>query len=214
MPMPALPSEYLTLILAFAPIFSKRIWNHVLVLLVGAILTPNQRTVTAALRIMGPSRDKHFQNYHRVLNRAVWSSREVSRVLLNLLVTTFALLGPVILACFSNFNNRIETSAPFVVEYGIGQETMLKELSHALYHKLARVTSSGLAVLVSRSPGSGLQREPAGRSFRDGGRALRGRVGQSPRRSCDARPRSPPAVSVVGESPRTLAADRIRPLAA
>src|SRR5512133_3396855 len=96
MPMPTLPSEYLTLILAFAPIFSKRIWNHVQVLLVGAILAPSQRTVTAVLRIMGLSQDKHFQNYHRLLNRAVWSSRAISRVLLGLLVATFAPTGPLI----------------------------------------------------------------------------------------------------------------------
>jgi hypothetical protein len=32
---------------------------------------------------------KQYQRYHRVLNRAVWSSREASRVLLGLLVKTF-----------------------------------------------------------------------------------------------------------------------------
>ncbi len=104
--MPTLPNEYLTLILAFAPIFSKRIWDHVQVLLLGAILTPNQRTVTAVLRIMGLSRDKHFQNYHRVLNRATWSSREVSRVLLSLLVAAFALMGPIILGLDDTIERR------------------------------------------------------------------------------------------------------------
>ncbi len=49
------PGEYLTLVLAFAPLFSKRIWNHIQVLLLGAILTPSQRTVTAVLRIRGLS---------------------------------------------------------------------------------------------------------------------------------------------------------------
>ncbi len=104
--MLTLPSEYLTLILAFAPVFSKRIWTHVQILLVGAILTPNQRTVTAVLRIMGLSRDKHFQNYHRILNRAVWSSRELSRVLLGLLVTTFASTGPIILGLDDTIERR------------------------------------------------------------------------------------------------------------
>ncbi len=104
--MPALPKDYLTLILAFAPIFSKRVWNHIQVLLVGAILTPSQRTVTAVLRIMGLSQDKHFQNYHRILNRAVWSSREVSRVLLMLLVAAFALSGPVLLGLDDTIERR------------------------------------------------------------------------------------------------------------
>ena len=104
--MPTLPSEYLTLVLAFAPIFSKRIWDHVQVLLVGAILTPNQRTVTTVLRIMGLSQDKHFQNYHRILNRAVWSSREISRVLLSLLVMTFAPTGPIIVGLDETIERR------------------------------------------------------------------------------------------------------------
>jgi hypothetical protein len=104
--MLTLPNEHLTLILAFAPIFSKRIWNHVQILLVGAILTPSQRTVTAVLRIMGLSQDQHFQNYHRLLNRAVWSSREISRVLLNLLIAAFALTGPVILALDDTIERR------------------------------------------------------------------------------------------------------------
>ncbi len=104
--MLAPPSEYLTLVLAFAPVFSKRIWNHIQILLVGAILTPNQRTVTAVLRIMGLSRDKHFQNYHRLLNRAVWSSRELSRILLGLLVATFALTGPLIFGLDETIERR------------------------------------------------------------------------------------------------------------
>ncbi len=104
--MPTLPSPYLTLIQAFAPVFSKRLWNHLQVLLVGAILTPSQRTVTAVLRIMGLSQDKHFQNYHRLLNRAVWSSRELSRVLLGLLVTTFVPTGPVIIGLDDTIERR------------------------------------------------------------------------------------------------------------
>jgi hypothetical protein len=34
---------------------------------------------------MGLGHTKQFQRYHRVLNRAAWSTREVSRVLLGLL---------------------------------------------------------------------------------------------------------------------------------
>jgi DDE superfamily endonuclease len=73
----------------FAPLFSKRIWQHAQLLLVGAILAPGRRTVTSALRAMGLDREKRFHRYHRVLSRASWSSREVSRVLLGLLVEAF-----------------------------------------------------------------------------------------------------------------------------
>jgi hypothetical protein len=104
--MLTLPEAYLSLIWTFAPIFSKRIWYRVQVVLVGAILTGSQRTVTAVLRVMGLSDDKHFQNYHRVLNRAVWSSLEVSRVLLGLLINTFAAMGPVVLGLDDTIERR------------------------------------------------------------------------------------------------------------
>ncbi len=87
-------SEYTTILTAFAQLFSKRVWQHVQILLLGAILAPGQRTVTAILRVMGLSSEKHFQNFHQVLNRANWSSREASRVLLGILVTMFANFGP------------------------------------------------------------------------------------------------------------------------
>ena len=66
--MPALHAEYITILEAFARLFSKHIWEHTRILLIGAILSPAERTVTAALRVMGLSGEKHFQNYHRVLN--------------------------------------------------------------------------------------------------------------------------------------------------
>jgi hypothetical protein len=67
-------------------VFSERMWDWANVLLIGAILAPGERTVAAVLRIMGLSNQKPFQNSHRVLNRARWSSRELSRRLLVLLV--------------------------------------------------------------------------------------------------------------------------------
>ncbi len=69
--------------------FSERIWEWAKVLQVGAILSPGRRTVTEALRVMGLHEEVQFQNYHRVLNRARWSSRALSRILLHLLVKIF-----------------------------------------------------------------------------------------------------------------------------
>lgn len=40
-------------IVKFASGFSKRVWAHVEVLVVGALLAPGKRTVTAVLRVMG-----------------------------------------------------------------------------------------------------------------------------------------------------------------
>jgi hypothetical protein len=104
--MLTLPAEYITILTTLAPVFSRRVWLQVQVLLLGAILAPGQRTVTAVLRIMGLSMEKHFQNYHRVLNRAVWSSREASRLLLGLLVAAFAVRGPVVLGLDDTIERR------------------------------------------------------------------------------------------------------------
>jgi DDE superfamily endonuclease len=81
-----LPPEIISLLANFAPVFDKRVWDHAVILLVGAILSPGKRTVTAALRIMGLADEKHFINYHRVLSRATWSSLALSRILLGLLI--------------------------------------------------------------------------------------------------------------------------------
>ena len=88
--------DYLSLIQIFAPHFSKLVWQHAQVLLIGAVLVPGRRTVTAVLRMMGLSDERQFQAYHRVLNRAVWSSWALSRTLLGLLVKTFVPRGPIV----------------------------------------------------------------------------------------------------------------------
>jgi len=104
--MPTLPDEYNTLFAQMRPIFSKRVWKLAIVLLVGAILAPGKRTVTAALRMMGLSQERHFQNYHRVLNRAVWSNLVLSLVLLRLLLNTFLPIGPVVIGIDETIERR------------------------------------------------------------------------------------------------------------
>jgi len=104
--MPTLPETYSTLISRFALIFSKRVWRHAQVLLVGAMLAPGKRTVTSALRVMGLSDEKHFENYHRVLSRAAWSSLELSRILFKLLVDTFVPKGPVVIGIDETLERR------------------------------------------------------------------------------------------------------------
>ena len=84
--MPALPDAIVAVLLPFVTLFTNPTWQKAQLLLVGAILTPGQRTVAAALRVMGRSDQRDYARYHEVLNRAVWSSREVARVLLLLLL--------------------------------------------------------------------------------------------------------------------------------
>ena len=73
----------------FAPLFSKRVFRHIQVLVAGAILAPGKRTLASALRAMGLDQEKRFHRYHRVLSRASWSSRKASGVMLGLLVEAF-----------------------------------------------------------------------------------------------------------------------------
>jgi hypothetical protein len=62
-----LPPDIVAVLTTFAPVFSRPVWCHVQVLLVGSILAPGARMVTSALRVLG------------------------------LLVTTFAPDGPVVI---------------------------------------------------------------------------------------------------------------------
>ena len=55
---------------------------------------------------MGLGQTEHFQRYHRVLNRAVWSGREASRVLLRLLVKTFVPNGPLVIGVDETLERR------------------------------------------------------------------------------------------------------------
>lgn len=104
--MLTLPAELLPFIVEFQPLFSKSVWESARTLLVGAILAVGKRTVTACLRVMGKSADAHFQNYHRVLNRARWSALAASGLLLRLLVATFAPSGELIFGLDDTIERR------------------------------------------------------------------------------------------------------------
>ena len=94
--MPPLPEAIILVLAPFAPLFSQRVWLHAQRLLLGAILAPGARTVTAAIRVMGLAMERGFTNYHRVLNRATWSARQGSRILLELLITLLVPAGATI----------------------------------------------------------------------------------------------------------------------
>jgi DDE superfamily endonuclease len=100
------PMEWEQLMMTFAPLFSTRVWQHAQILIVGGILAPGKRTVTAALHVMGLSQETDFQNYHRVLNRAVWSGRQASRLLLGLLIAALAPKGSLVLGLDHTLERR------------------------------------------------------------------------------------------------------------
>lgn len=91
-----LPAELMNVIVIFAPLMSKPVWEHAKLLWVGALFAPSKRTVTTARRLMGKSREKNFQTYPRGLNRARWSALAGAHTLLGLLVATCAPSGTVL----------------------------------------------------------------------------------------------------------------------
>jgi DDE superfamily endonuclease len=101
-----LPPDLFTLMLAFAPLFSRPVFQHVQLLVVGALLAPGRRTIAAILRALGRQCDPHFQNFHRVLNRDRWSARRVARVLCCLLVERFVPRGPVLVGIDDHLERR------------------------------------------------------------------------------------------------------------
>src|SRR3954466_6755206 len=105
--MEALPREIVRVLRVFEDAFSERIWDWVTVLVVGAILTPGQRTVASVLRVMGLSGERQYQNYHRVLNRARWSGHAVGRRLLGLLAAAFVPAdGPIVVGLDDTIERR------------------------------------------------------------------------------------------------------------
>ena len=84
-----MPPEIMNLMEAFAPVFRQRAWSKVQDMLIGAILAPGKRTVSAILQVLGKSQEVNYARYHPVLNRAQWSSKDLSERLLRLVVGTF-----------------------------------------------------------------------------------------------------------------------------
>lgn len=76
------------------------------VLLIGAILCPGRRTVSAILRVMGLSEERNYSKYHRVLSRAVWSTRKAGQQLLKLLLETFLPSGEVVMGIDDTIERR------------------------------------------------------------------------------------------------------------
>jgi len=102
----SLPPEVQTVLCAFAPLFSAPVWLNACTLSVGAILCIGKRTITSALKVMGLKDDKHFTNYHHVLNRAKWSALSGARILLGLIVAVIPPNCPLIILVDETIERR------------------------------------------------------------------------------------------------------------
>jgi len=78
------PPVLVSLMAAFRDFFTASVWDHVLVLGTGSVLSRGRRTVSAVLRIMGLSQATDFALYHHVLSQARWDSRAIARKLLTM----------------------------------------------------------------------------------------------------------------------------------
>ena len=101
-----LPPEMVVILAAFAPLFSHCVWTKAHALVVGAILTTGPRTVSAVLPILGKGQERHFINYHRVLNRDAWSCRAAGQILLGLIVALIPGGWPIVLAADETVERR------------------------------------------------------------------------------------------------------------
>ena len=101
-----LPNALQKVFTPFACLFTRPTWQKAQVLLVGAVLTPRKRTVTAALRVLGLAQQSDFAKYHQVLNRATWSTFAASRILLGLLLSAFDTGGALVFGIDETLERR------------------------------------------------------------------------------------------------------------
>lgn len=104
--MPTLPNELLAVIIPYASLFSRRVFAHVQLLVLGAILAPGKRTITSVLRSVGLSQERRFHKYHHVLSHARWSPRRAARALLGQVVAAFAGEGPLVVGLDETLERR------------------------------------------------------------------------------------------------------------
>lgn len=101
-----LPPEIVAALAPFAPLFSDRTWVKAQTLALGAILATGHRTVCSILRALGKSQERHFTNYHRVLNRDAWSCLAAGQILLGLIVAALPRDWPIALAVDDTIERR------------------------------------------------------------------------------------------------------------
>jgi len=100
------PPEFSEIISEFSPIFSKKIFERVVLLLLGTILTHGKRTVCGVLRTLGLKDITNWDIYHRVLSRAKWSALECARRLLKMLIKRFINSDKIVFAMDETIERR------------------------------------------------------------------------------------------------------------
>ena len=102
-PVPQILRDWLQ---ALRSCFTAPSWEHVLVLVMGAVLAPGKRTVSACLRMTGRAEARNFSSYHQLLNRARWDSRAMARCLLAMIIDRLVPDGPVVIGMDDTIERR------------------------------------------------------------------------------------------------------------
>jgi DDE superfamily endonuclease/putative transposase ISC1217 len=82
----------------FAPVFFQPTYQRLLILLVAAILTPGRRTVSNLRRTGQGLAPGHPSSYHRVFSKRRWSTFQLARLLVPLILDSSIPDGPLFLA--------------------------------------------------------------------------------------------------------------------
>ena len=86
--------------------FTAPSWEYVLVLVMGAVLAPGKRTVSACLRMTGRAGAKNFSSYRQLLNRARWNPHVMARHLPGMVVNRLVPDGPVVIGMDDTIERR------------------------------------------------------------------------------------------------------------
>ena len=96
----------------FRTVFTEPTWRHASVLAMGALLAPGKRTVSSCRcgsRVTpsaNPSVPSTRFTWSQVLNRAQWEPSELSRILLQLLVTNLVEEEPIVVGLDDTIERR------------------------------------------------------------------------------------------------------------
>jgi hypothetical protein len=140
---PTVPTILISWLAVFRPCFTAPVWNHILVLVAGAVLAPGKRTVSQALRVMGLADQPGFGRYHEVLNRARWDARDVARRLLLHLLAALSPTGEVVIGVDDTIERRWGSK---IKARGIYRDAVRS--SHGHFVKTSGLRWLSLAVMV------------------------------------------------------------------
>jgi hypothetical protein len=125
-----LPDFAVPVLSMFQPAFSCPTYHRFLVLLLGAIMPTGRQTITNILRTVRHYAEGHVSSSHRVFSPRRWSSWELARLLLTLLLTSLAPTGPVVLA---GDDTVAERPGPKVFGQGRHRDGMRSTHSYTAY---------------------------------------------------------------------------------